>query len=138
MMRIFNLANLLEEVFEAPWKQAAFSVPLHAFGRNSCGHSLNGVGLAGPCLPIGKNGAVVPLQTLIHDGLADYLEDFFLRDFLISDIVKVETLACNHHQGLLVFHLSYAPARCDCPSAQAGAYHGLVHERHVQRHTGTQ
>lgn len=138
MMRIFNLANLLEEVFEAPWKQAAFLVALHAFGRKPCGDTLNGVGLAGPCLAIGKNGAVVPLQTLIHDGLADYLEDFFLRDFLIPDIVKVEALACNHHQGLLVFHLSYAPARCDCPTTQAGAYHGLVHERHVQRHTGGQ
>jgi hypothetical protein len=89
-------------------------------------------------LTIGKNGAVVPLQTLIHDGLADYLEDFFLRDFLIPDIVKVEAFPRNHHQGLLVFHLRYAPARCDGPSAQARAYHGLVQERHVQRHIGGQ
>lgn len=110
-MRILNLAYLLEQIFEAPWKQAAFRVPLHVFGRDPCGHTLNGVCLARPRLPICEYGAVVPLQTLIHYGLADYLEDFFLRDFLIAHIIKVETLPWGHHHyGLLVFHLSYAPA----------------------------
>ncbi len=67
--------------------------------------------LPGTCLAIGEYGAVVPLQTLINYGLADYMEDFFLRDLLITHIVKVETFPCSHHHyGLLVFHLSYAPA----------------------------
>jgi hypothetical protein len=137
-MRILDLANLLEQVFEAPWKQAAFRVPLYRFGRNTCGHTLNGVCLAGPRLPIGKNGAVVPLQTLIHYGLADCMEYFFLRDFLIAHIIKVETFPWGHHHySLLVFHLSYAPARVNYPTTQAPTYHGLVHERHVHRHIGT-
>lgn len=93
--------------------------------------------LAGPRLAIGENGAVVSLQTLIHYGLADYLEDFFLRDFLIAHIIKVETLPWGHHHyGLLVFHLSYAPARGVCPTTQSPTYHRLVHERHVHWHIG--
>ena len=91
-MRILNLANLLEQVFKDSWKQAAFRVSLHAFGSDSRGHTLNGVSLAGTCLPIGEYRAVVPLQTLIHDGLANSMEDFFLRDLLIAHIVKVECL----------------------------------------------
>ena len=123
-MRILNLAYLLEEVFEAPRKQAAFRVPLHAFGRYPSCHTLNGVCLARPRLAIGENRAVVPLKTLINYGLADYLEDFFLRDFLIAHIIKVEALPWSHHHyGLLVFHLSYAPARGVCPATQAPTNH---------------
>jgi hypothetical protein len=61
---VFDLAYLLEQIVKASWKQTSliiFIIP------NRLNLALNGVSFPRSGLPIGKNRAVVALNTLINN-----------------------------------------------------------------------
>ena len=54
--------------------------------------ALNRVGLAGSCLSVGEDGAVVALHAAVGDRLRDVIEDCGLINLLVAHEVKAELL----------------------------------------------
>lgn len=85
-----DLLYLREEVLELPWQDASLVVLASILSPVVL--ALDRVSLSGSCLTIGKNGAVVTLETEVNDGLSEFQEHLFLSDVLTSDEVKCELL----------------------------------------------
>jgi len=61
-----------------------------AFLVSFCFASLHGVGLAGSCLPIGEDGAIVSREDGLDDGEGRLLEDVFLKAAGLEGHIEAE------------------------------------------------
>lgn len=113
-MQILHLSDLTKEIFETSWEKSPLLSFIWVF---TCAllisSSLDSVSLSRPCLSIGKDWAIVSLQTLINNRFSYYLEYFFLRNTLVSNVIKRVGLLCivissRHNYGLLLFDISNA------------------------------
>ena len=105
-MRVFDLTNLLEQVVKASGQESSLIV----FIATSLNPSLDGVSLAWAGLSVSKNRAVVALEALVNDGLADLYEDFLLLHVFSTHEVEAEGLPTVQDQALLLLHLAHTLA----------------------------
>ena len=82
-MLVLNLPDHREQVLEAA-RQQSFRLEIST--------ALNRERLAGTCLPVGENRAVVAHQALIYDSSTHLLKYLDLGCLLTSHIVKSELL----------------------------------------------
>jgi hypothetical protein len=100
---ILDFSYLVEEIFKASGQKASLLILLRHL--NCVYHhcriiivtilkwgSLDCVCFASPCLTVGKDWAIVTLETLIDHRLSNNFENFFLRHIFTAHVVKSEAL----------------------------------------------
>ena len=77
-MLVFDASHLLEEVLEAPWQQPATIATL----------SLDSVSFSRSGLAVCEDAAIVAVEALINNLLADILKNLLLICFFLAHVVE--------------------------------------------------